>query len=115
MTEAPVVVIGPFKVGEKPAPFIYQFLDASGAVLNITGYVARFNCREQDSTTGTFGAAVSIADAVNGKVQYTWTGTEMPTAGHYLAEVWVGNGTQRFASVNIVFDAFISVGPIPAI
>ena len=111
----PSVEIGPFKVGEIPLPFTYQFQDSNGAALNITGYTAKFNCREHDATTGVFGAAASVSDPVNGIVQYLWVGNEFPTPGHYLAEVWVGNLTERFASVNILFDAALAVGPVPAI
>jgi hypothetical protein len=107
--------IGPFVVGEKPAPILYQFLDEDGAALPITGYAAKFSCREQWGLVTKDGAAATLVSGPLGKVEYDWDGTEFPVPGHYLAELWVGNGTNRFASVLIKFDARSPVASVPAI
>lgn len=112
---APEITIGPFVVGERPAPLVYQFQDANGAPLNLSaGYTAKFTYREVNATSSTE-AAATMADAPNGKVQYVWTGIEFPTPGKYVAEFWTGNGTNRFASSLIVFRVRKPVGNVPAI
>lgn len=107
------VAIGPYVIGEKPAPLIYQFLDSAGSPINLAGFTAKFSYQERDSAAVTVNATVS--DAANGKAQYTFTGSEFSTAGHYRAEMWVGNSTNRYASVDIIFDVAVPVGTPPAI
>lgn len=108
-----ITISEPYVVGEKPSPLEYQFLDANGAAINLTGFTAKFNYKEND------GAAVSanatISDGPNGKARYTFNGNEFTTAGHYRAEFWVGNGTNRYASVDILFDVALPVGTVPSI
>jgi hypothetical protein len=104
----------PFVVGEKPAPLVYTFKDSTGAVINLTGYNAKFSVRELYGVAGAlFNAAVTGPTA--GEATYTWVGGEYPTPGHYLAEMWVGNGTQRFCSERIEFDVRAPVGSVPSI
>jgi hypothetical protein len=107
------VAIGPYVMGEKPAPLTYQFLDSDGAPINLTGYTAKFSYQEHDGAATVANAAVS--SPTDGKVTYTFTGTEFATAGRYRAEFWAGNGTNRFASVDITFNVAVSVGPVPSI
>ena len=107
------VSIGPYVMGEKPAPLTYQFLDSDGAAINLTGYTAKFSYQEHDGVATVANATVS--DPTAGKVQYTFAGTEFATAGRYRAEFWAGNGTNRFASVDILFNVAVSVGAAPSI
>jgi len=107
------IEIGPYVVGERPAPLVYQFLDSAGTAINLTGFTAKFNYQERDGAAVT--ANATISDAVNGKAQYTFTGAEFSTAGRYRAEMWVGNLTNRYASVDITFDVAVPVGTPPAI
>lgn len=108
-----VTISEPYIIGEKPSPLEYQFLDGNGAVINITGFTAKFNYKENDGTA--VSAAATVSDGPNGKARYTFTGNEFATAGHYKAEFWVGNGTNRYASVEIDFDVAIPVGTVPSI
>lgn len=107
------VTIGPYVMGEKPAPLTYQFLDSDGNAINLVGYTAKFSYQEHDGAPTVANATVS--DGPNGKVQYTFTGAEFATAGRYRAEFWAGNSTNRFASVDIVFNVAVSVGAAPNI
>lgn len=104
----------PFTVGEKPDPLEYQFLDANGSAMPITGYTAKFSTREAFALAPLINiATAAITDAANGKVTYTWTGAEFVAAGHFRAELWVGNGTQRYASVIIEYDVRSPIGSVP--
>lgn len=106
--------LGEFVVGEKPAPLVYQFLDASGAPINLTaGYTAAFYVKEAWGAEQHLAAV--ITDAANGKVTRTWDGTEFVGPGSYNAEFWVGNGTNRFASERICWTARAAVAGVPAL
>lgn len=108
-----VTIKEPYVVGEKPSPLDYQFLDAAGAAINITGFSAEFHIQEQ------YGSAIiltaTISDGPNGKVRHTFTGTEFPSAGNYRGQFWVGNGTNRYASVMIKFTVAAAIGSAPSI
>jgi len=112
-TPAPSVQVGPFVVGEKPAPLLYTFQDSNGAAIDITGYTAKFLYKERDGAVAT--ASATVPNPAAGQVQYTWTGGEFPGPGHYLSEFWVGNTSQRWCSVLIVFDVRTALGPVPNI
>jgi len=108
------IKLGPYVRGEIQAPLLYTFKDSTGAAIDLTGYTAKFSCREQDGAPVLYSAVVGSPPA-NGEVVYAWTGVEWPTAGHYLAEFWVGNGINRLASLLMEFDVRTPVGSIPAI
>jgi|SRR5882757_281404 len=114
---SPSVEIGPFVVGEKPMILRYTFEDSNGNPLDLTGYTGKFSYRENSCGVGTavIRNAVVISPQTDGKVEYTWQGDEFPTPGHYIAELWVGNNAQRFASILIKFDVRIPVGVVPVI
>jgi hypothetical protein len=109
----PKVTIGPYVMGEKPAPLTYQFLDSAGAPINLTGWTAKFSYQEHDGPAVTANAA--ITDGPNGKATYTFSGAEFYSAGRYRAQMWVGNTANRFASVDIDFNVAVSVGAAPNI
>lgn len=110
------IEIGPFVTGEIPDPLEYQYLDANGAAMPISGYSATFTVRERFATIPTVNTvAAVVTNALLGKVTYTWDGTEIIPQGRYYAEFWIGNGVQRYASEAIEFDVYDSIGSIPAI
>lgn len=108
-----ITIAEPYVIGEKPSPLEYQFLDSNGAAINITGFTAKFNYQEHDGIA--VSANATISDGPGGKARYTFLGTEFATAGHYRAAFIVGNGTNRYESVEINFDVSIGVGPMPSI
>lgn len=116
MPNSPSVAVGPYVVGEKPAPLEYQFLDSAGTPMNLGAYTAKFSCIERGSGVVTAdAAAATVTDAANGKVTHSWVGSEFPTPGRYEAEMWVGNTTQRFATVLITFTVRAAVASVPNI
>ena len=108
-----ITISEPYVIGEKPSPLDYQFLDASGTVLNITGFTAKFQWQERDGSPQS--ANASVPTGTDGKARYTFTGNEFATAGHYRAAFVVGNGVNRFESVPIFFDVSVGVGSMPNI
>lgn len=108
------LTIGPYVVGEKPAPLVYQFLDSAGSPINLSGYgTPEFHYQRTDSPAAT-GAAV-ITDPTQGKVSHVWAGTELSTPGTWWCEFWVGNGTQRYCSKRLEAVVRAAVGPVPPI
>lgn len=113
--------IGSFTIGEIPAPLEYQFLDSNGAALNFTtggSYTAKFQWGRLVNSTALAGAvtaAAVVTDAANGKVTYSWNGTEFLTPGTYEGMFWVGNGTSRFASIPLTWKTCASVTTPPTI
>jgi hypothetical protein len=107
------VAIGPYVVGEKPPPLEYSFLDSNGAAIDLSGYTAKFVCKEADSAAVTVNATVTTP--LSGTVEYVWDGTEFATPGSYRAEFWAGNGTNRYASLVMTFQVRSPVGPVPNI
>lgn len=104
---------GPYVVGEKTGSLSYSFLDSSGNPIDLTAFTAKFVVREELGSAVEYDAVVTAP--AQGTVSYTWTGTEFPTAGSYLSEFWVGNGSLRYASILVRFDVRAAVGPVPGI
>jgi hypothetical protein len=114
----PVITIGPFTVGEIPAQLQYQFQDADGNPIDLTGYTAVFQWGARDNTTMFSDAqsvAANIVDESNGRVRHVWSGDELSTPGRYAGMFWVGNGVNRFASILILWTTCLSVDNPPDI
>lgn len=113
--QSPNTEIGPFVVGEKPAPLQYQYQDGDGVPINIVGYTVKFVIKERDGLAAqTFNG--TLVDGPNGIAGYTWTSAEFPAPGHYVAELWIGNGgPQRFASILLTLTVRASIGLVPNI
>lgn len=107
------LAIGPYTVGEKPAPLEYQFLKSDGTPEDLTGWSARFVYRRSDGIATTVNATVT--DGPAGRVTYTWTGDELSTAGTWWCEFWVGNTSNRYASKRLEATVRVPVGGPPAI
>jgi hypothetical protein len=108
------ITVGPYVVGEIPAPLEYTFQESDGSAMDLTGYTAKFLVRPSDG-----GPAVELDATVStplaGQVTYTWDGTELEQPGPHWAQIWVGDGTNRFASLRLEFSVRASVGPVPAV
>jgi hypothetical protein len=107
------VTLGPFTAGEIPVPVVYQFQDAAGAPLNLTGYTAKLTYLRRGGTAVTRDAVITTP--LSGEVTYTWVAADFDTAGSYKADLWVGNLTNRYASVRLKWYVTVPVATAPAI
>ena len=114
----PKLVTGPFTVGERPAPLEYQYLDSADVPINLAGYQARFQYG-QHRGVGTYvdpvTASATVSDAALGKVTYTWATTDLTAPGRYAGKFVVGNGTNRFYSVLIMWTTCAAPDVVPVI
>lgn len=108
-----MIDLGTFTQGEKPVPLVYTFLDGTGAPIDLLNYDAEMVWAEEHGTP-TSGTA-TVTDHAAGETTYVWTGAEFAAPGTYLADLWVGNGVQRFASERITWKVCAAVGPAPSI
>jgi hypothetical protein len=108
--------LGPYSVGEIPRPIEVQFLDAEGAALAITGFDAEFIIEQISGTAaaGLGAGTASIADGPTGVAQYAWAAADFAQAGRYQGQMWVGDGTNRLASVELWWDV-LDLTAAPAI
>lgn len=112
------LTIGPYVVGEIPAPLEYQFLDSAGSPINLTGYTAKFQRGVKANATNYVSVATlnaTVTDAANGKVTYTWVAADFSGPGTYGGMFYVGNGTNRFASLLITWITCAAVDVAPSI
>lgn len=98
--------IGPYTTGEIPPPLTVTFTDSDGDPIDLDGYQARWVTRARGSDTEATAVAVVDPDqqANTGQVTYTWVVGDLDTEGVYRGEMWVGNGTNRYASELFEFD-----------
>jgi hypothetical protein len=125
MTEPSAQTIGPYRQGEIPPPLIVTFKDSNSLAIDLTGYVARW-IYQRHAVTGwpdflsTDPAAVTQTATVlnqttnKGQVQYTWVVGDFATAGYYEAEMWAGNGANRYASLRFMWITTTAIA-VPSI
>ena len=83
----------------RPA-LVKTLLDASGAVVNVTGATVVFNMTQGSTVKVSRGAAM-VTDGPNGVVSYTPTSTDTATAGEFQGEfevTYAAGGVQTFPS-----------------
>lgn len=117
-TTRPSVYLGSYVVGEVPPPLEYQFLDADGAPINLTGFtVVRFQWSEY--VQGQFISPVieigTVSDAALGLVTYVWDGDEFASPGEHAGMFFVNNGTVQYASILITWQVCLPIGTPPAV
>lgn len=98
--------IGPYTQGEKPEPLVLSIKDASGAAIDLTGFSAKFQIEAVDGAVAGLGAGTaSLPSPATGITQYAWAAADLATAGLYRGQMWVGNGSRRYASE--LFEWFV--------
>lgn len=101
------IELGPYTAGEIPPPFVYTFADADGEPIDLDGYDARFVWRRNDGDPTT--RTATVTGAATGETTHTWIEADLEEPGSYDAEVWAGNGTNRFASPPIRYHVRAAV------
>ena len=109
-----ILNLGPYTTGEIPPPVQYQFLDANGAGINITGYAVKFVYQRRGASSATTRDA-ALTTAASGIVTWTPVAADVETSGVYYGYFWVGNGAVRYASPRISYAVVAPVGSAPAI
>jgi hypothetical protein len=106
------IAIGPYTVGEVPAPIVVTFRNADGTAMDLSNvaWVARWIYRRHKTgTDGDFNindpAAITQnatvdhgVGATKGQCTYVWVAADFLTEGDYEGELWIGNSANRFAS-----------------
>lgn len=106
------LTLGPYTAGEKPAPITYQFLDDQGVPLALTGsWVAKLEQRNR-STGDTVTEATPTFDVPTATATFTVATTD---PGVYTGELWIGDGSNRYASVRFAWLTRAAVGTAPSI
>lgn len=88
------IEMGPFVAGEIPEPEEYQFLDADGAAIDLTGFTATFSLSY--GATGQ-SLAADVSTPAEGRVTYEWVAGDI-VEGLLQAEFVVTNGTNTYIS-----------------
>lgn len=101
-------IIGPYKVGEIPAPIVCTIEDSNGDFIPLGGFTVDFIYRQADHGSVTRSAALVTAGST-GQVQYTWEAGDFTTAGYFEGEFWCGNSTNRYASVTFGWEVLDAV------
>lgn len=117
-TPRPSVDLGSFVVGEVPPPLEYQFLDADGVVINLTGFTT-VTFQWAHYVQGQFVDPVTetgtVSDAAQGKVTYVWDGDEFAEPGEHVGIFYVNNGTVQYASILITWHVCLTIGTPPVV
>ncbi len=108
-------VIGPYRQGEIPPPLIVTFRDEIGTVIDLSGYAGRFEVERPDGTLAAPTATIlPQSGSSRGQWEYAWVDGDLALRGDYRGEAWVGNGTNRYASVRLVWSVDAAIA-VPAI
>lgn len=115
----PIINLGSFSVGEVPAPLEYQYLNATGVPIDLTGYsVVRFQWGYWMGGTPFTSVVVhnaTVSDALAGKVTYVWQGDEFALPGRHAGQFFVNNSVNQFASLLLEWDVCSVPGAPPIV
>lgn len=102
--------LGSFVAGEIPEALVVT-MTRNGVALNLTGYTAKWQFGKQGEASTT--AAATITSPSTGVTRYDWVSGNMATAGFYVGYMWVGNGSQKYASERFVWTVDEGIGTAP--
>ena len=108
--------LGAFAAGEIPPRLSHTFTDYEQVVINLSTFTTlAMNIEALPAVTGPLGTGVIqfAAGGTDGVVEYFWTATDMAEPGSYQAQMWVSDGTNRYASDLIIFTVYDGPGDAP--
>jgi hypothetical protein len=108
--------LGAFAAGEIPPRLTHTYYDFTGVIVDISTFATRaMNIEAVPAVTGPLGTGTVdfVTDGTDGAVEYIWTTTDMAEPGSYSAQIWVSNGTNRYASDLILFTVYDGPGDAP--
>lgn len=122
------IEIGPYTVGEIPAPIVVTFRNSDGTAMDLSNvaWTARWVYRRHKAgTQGNFttndptlvnnAAAVDHGvGATKGQVTYVWVAADFTNDGDFEGEMWIGNLVNRFASERFTWTTRQAIS-VPAI
>jgi hypothetical protein len=103
MTDTPTLTLGPYRQGEIPPPIVNTFEDSTGAPIDLSGFTSKLEYKRWNSSMVVERTPAIAVDQVTNKGRAIWTlvAADLATAGDFWGEWWVGNGTNRYASVKL--------------
>lgn len=108
--------LGAFAAGEVPPILSHTFTDFDGVVVDLTGFTTlAMNIEAIPDVTGPLGGGLIVFDGngSDGIVNYTWTDDDMEEPSGYTAQMWVSNGTNKYASDLIIYNVYDGPGDAP--
>jgi hypothetical protein len=110
-------VIGPYTAGEIPPPLTVNFKKSDGTAIDFsTGgpWAAKFVYRIYGGVFVT--RTCPAPTSATGAVTYIWVAGDFTTPGDVEAEMWVGNGANRYDSIPLAYQIRPAVAvPAPVI
>lgn len=104
------IELGAFAAGEIPPPIQHTYRDFDAQPVDLDGFsTLAFNVEATPTVEGPIGdgAIARVLPYSSGKVDYTWSATDMAEPATYTAQMWVSDGVNRFASdlfIYVVYD-----------
>lgn len=95
------------KQGDTKPIVTATILDATGAVVNLTGCTVQFVMRALTSNTPLIQKSATVVTPAAGTVSYTWTAQDTATAGNYMAQFVVTFGDATIQSFPV--DGYLEV------
>lgn len=108
-------VIGPYTAGEIPEPIVHRFVAHDRTPLDLTGFDARYVWERAGTTVVSQEQTAAISNPTDGEVTYGWDASDLEVAGNYTAQIWVGDGANRYASTIFVYEVEDGPGTPPTI
>ena len=104
MTDTLTMPLGAYREGIVPPPIVVTFEDANGNPIDLTHFTARLEYRHSGDAIVKRTAVIDADQVANrGQVRYTWVAADFTAVGAHQGELWVGNGSNRYASIYLLW------------